>query len=462
MKKLFSFVMSAVLVLSIVSGCGSNDNQATNNNATNGEDLEVVRIVLPGINDQATIDPISGIETLGAEDYEKIIEKNVPGVDIQITSIPWDNWIQKTEAMIESNEVDIAFYTNQVLAAEWFMDHSEFLEDDPDLNFDNIEDIFSKSALSYLKYSSFNFPDAVDKIFGLPLRMSNYFLVYDAKIFEDWGVEPPGLYASFEEIVEKAEQVTGENPVTGTTNYGAYITSFWMEWNMISFDAVKPYFSNTMMLNELDTTEYVDYIKDSDEVLNFYEHMARLIDTAPAGIITRSGGEKFYTEENDIGIDFSGGNELIQYYQIGDESITERFKPVFVPSGEFGQGFPEFSKVAVTKTASNPDIAWEVVKTMAINKEVNGFYIDNYAKNSLPAFKDYDGMNIMDIELNKLRHEYHSETLFETDDYWFWRTPAQTVNAKLVSKEITPEEAREELHTLVAKWVSDTKKQLGQ
>ena len=53
-------------------------------------------------------------------------------------------------------------------------------------------------------------------------------------------------------------------------------------------------------------------------------------------------------------------------------------------------------------------------------------------------------------------------SVFITDDYWTWRTPLQEVNNLVVSKEITPEEARTKFYEGVETWVNNTKAQLGQ
>ena len=239
-----------------------------------------------------------------------------------------------------------------------------------------------------------------------------------------------------------------------------------MEWFAISYDAVKTYESDTMLLSEMDTQEYVEYIKDSPEVLNYFTDMIRLVDCCPEGVATGSGSEKFFTPDNDIAINFNTNNvsgNYMKYVYAQDTETTDRFVPLLVPTGEYGmEGFPEFFRFSITKSANNPDAAWEVIKKLTTTPEIVDFYLTNYAQDKISALADTSEVTMMDYEINKQRHEYQINAMFRTDDYWFWRTPLQAVNNQVLSKQLTPEEAREAFYTGVSDWVNNTKAQLGQ
>ena len=141
----------------------------------------VVRMVVPGISEQSTTDPISGLTSLGLGDFEKFLEEKIPDVDINLISIPWDGWIQKIEAMSTANEMDVAFFTNQVAVPDWYMDLTPYLEKDPDVNFDNLSEWFLEPAVHYTTYKSFNYPEATGKVYGLPLTMACNSIVYDKR-----------------------------------------------------------------------------------------------------------------------------------------------------------------------------------------------------------------------------------------------------------------------------------------
>lgn len=479
-KKLISIILLVMLTASMVlAGCGGSDSQTAGNSSgevaenkteekkkEGASGKEVVRVVVPGISEEATIDPISGIEKKGLGEFEAFLEEQIPEYDIDLVSIPWDGWIQKMETLVTSGEVDVGFYTNQEAVPGWYQDLTEYLNKDGEVNFDNLDQLFIDPAVFYTKYNSFNYPESTGQVFGLPMTMASNIIVYDKQLFEEWGVEEPTDDTTFTELVALAEKMTGKNPVTGQTNYGGYLFSTWMEWYAISYDAVKTYESDTMLLSDMDTDEYVEYIKDSPEVLNYFTDMIRLVDCCPEGVATGSGNEKFFTEDNDIAINFDTNNvgaNYMKYVYAQNKEMTDRFIPLMVPTGKNGmEGFPEFFRFSITKAAKNPDAAWEVIKKLTTTPEIVDFYLTNYAQDKVTALADTGKVTMMDYEINQLRHDYQIKAMFVTDDYWFWRTPLQAVNNQILSKQFTADAAREEFYKGVSDWVNNTKAQLGQ
>lgn len=191
-----------------------------------------------------------------------------------------------------------------------------------------------------------------------------------------------------------------------------------------------------------------------------------MVASSPAGIATESGNEKFFTEDNDIAINYATNNAtspMMKYIYADSTDVTDRFIPFVIPTGKNGQqGFPEFFRLAINKGAKDPDAAWEVVKSVTTNKEIVDFYLKNYASDKVTALRDVEGMSMFDYEFNKERYENQMKTVFITDDYWTWRTPLQDANNLLISKEITAEEGREKFYQGAVSWVENTKAQLGQ
>ncbi len=431
-----------------------------------GEAKPVVRVVVPGISEQSTTDPISGITTLGLKDFEDFLNSKIQSATIKLISIPWDGWIQKIEAMVNAGEMDVGFFTNQVAVPDWYADLTPYLTSDAQVNFGTLSNYYIDPAVYYPTYNSFNYPEATGKVFGLPMTIACNYFVIDKLLFEQWGVELPQDGVTFDDLVAISEKMTGANPVTGEQNYGAYLRSYWLEWFAVSYDAVKSVQSDTMLLSDLDKAAYVDYIKESPEVLNYFNAISRLVNCAPEGIATDTGDEKFFTEENDIAINFDVNrvSSLYTKYMYADQSeILDRFLPVLVPTGSNGQqGFPEFFRFAITKSAKDPDVAWEVVKELTTNSEIVDFYLTNYATDKISVLQDVSNVPMMHYAFNQQRHEYQMKSVFKTNDYWTWRVPLQDVNKLMVSKQITPEEARQQFHQGVNNWVENTKAQLGQ
>jgi len=469
-KKWYKVVAMMLLAVLLITGCGSakpeanKDSEAVAESSSGTSDKELVRVIVPGLSDVNVVDPISGIETKSLHDFEAFLNEKIADYEIKVLTISWDGWIQKLEAMINAGEADVGFFTNQEAASQWFADLTPYLEKDEVMNLDNLTDWFIEPAVHYSYYKSFNYPEATNKIFGLPMTMACNALVYDSQLFEEWGIAEPTADMTMSEVVDIAEQMTGANPVTGKKNYGGQLHTSLMEWNAVSYDAVKAYSSNTMDINELDQAEYVDYIKTSEEVRKYMSDMIRMVDACSEAVATGGGAENFFTADNDVAITFHANQHLLEYMKYvyaGDNEVTARFKPLLLPTGpENGMaGFPEFFKFAMTKTASNPDAAWEVIKTLTTDKEIVDFYLTNYQPDKITCLKDYDGVTLMEYDINKARYEYQLKAMFITDDYWYWRTTLKEVNNQLLSKQYTEEEAVEAFYEGVNSWVENIKSQ---
>ena len=465
--KSFKKIIIAMMVFLAVLPLAAGGNKESSDTASSGK--EVVRVLVPGLSEQRTVDPISGITTLGIPDFEALLNEKIPEYQIEIISIPWDGWIQKTEALVTSGQVDVGFFTNQEAIPGWYMDLTPYLENDPELNFENLDEYFIEPAVFYTTYKSFNYPEASGKVFGIPMTMACNYIIYDTQLFDEWGVPYPDENMSLSELVALSEQMTGTNPVTGKQNYGANLYPTWTEWYALSYDAVKPYTDEGggMLLSDMDMEEYIEYVKDSPEVLKYFEDLLKLVACSPAGITTGTGSEKFLTQDNDIAIQYDSNKwtgPYMKYVYAGNEDVTGRFKPLLVPSGpEMGmEGFPEFFRFAIAQKAKNPDAAWEVVKTLTTDKEIVDFYLTNYASDKCSCLLDVSGMPTMENEFNKARHDYQMEHLLITDDYWYWRTPLMSVLNDVLSGTVTAEQARQNLYEGMKTWVNNIKMQLGQ
>jgi len=458
MRKVLSGIICLFILMTLISGCSGGSA------ATNSGPKKVVRLAYQGILDKDTIDPISGITKKGKQSLKELLEKKLPNYQIDIITIPSDGWIQKTETTIKSGECDVAWYTNQVMAADWFTDHSEFMKDDQQVNLNNINSLFLDQAVHYIKYRSFDKPQSTNQYYGLPIDMSAYFMAYDKQLFDDWGVQPPSENTTYEELIDKAKKMTGKNPKTGKDNYGTFLKSYWLEWHSIGFNATHPIKADGMKLANLNMDNDVEYIKGSPEVLKYFNYLTEALKYAPAGAATGTGSEKFYTKDNDIAInmDVSLTGQYLAYTYANKKDVTDRFKPILMPLSKNGmQGFPEFHKVAVVKNAKDKQAAWEVVKKLTTDKEVVDFLIVNYSTSGVPALKDASGMKCMELDINKKRHEFQKKSIFITDDYWYWREPMNKVLTKVVAKQVTSEQARIEFYNNTKTWIEDKKKQLG-
>ena len=268
---------------------------------------------------------------------------------------------------------------------------------------------------------------------------------------------------TFSELVDLAEKMTGTNPVTGKQNYGGYMYSSWTEWYSLCYNAIKPYLSDDMDINNMDMDEFVEYMKTSPEMKAYFSDLIRLVDCCNPADATGSGAENWLTEDNDIAINFDVNGHTktyMQYVYADDTEMTDRYKALLIPTGDAGEGFPEFFRFAIANNTEHGDAAWDVIKQLTTNKEIIDFYLKNYAYDKLSCLKDTSGISMMeDYDINVKRHDYHMDNMFITDDYWYWRTPMQTVINQILSKQYTADEAVEAMYDGVNEWINNIKQQ---
>lgn len=472
-KRFSAGAICLVVMASMLLGCGGQSGQngqngnstATNAAETGKTEKTKITILQTGAADKEVFIPEIGVTMASSKVLEDALNAKLNDIEVKVMGIPWDNWIPKTETTIKSGLCDIALYTNQVTVPDLFLDNSQFFEKDSEVNEETIEDIFWPEALHYTKFHALQNPSNTGKMYGLPLSFYTPFMFYDKQIFEDWGVEPISKNATFEEIMEKGKKMTGINPKTGEQNYGVYSSAYWFEWLMIGFNAVKETTIPDMDISKLDKAQYVEYIKDSPEVLKYFKWVEESVKYSPPGSVSKEGAENWMTEDNNIGI-------MLDLNRVGDytksaiadkKDVLERFIPIPIPLSKDGKSYLALNQqYAVTNTSKNPEAAWKVLKTMCTDTDVlNTIYNSGWIGEPYPTRKDVTGLDLMEWPNIKEIKDIRAKANFITDDYWYWRQPASKTLNILVTKEINAEQAREQFYTETAKWVDDVMKQQG-
>ena len=460
-KRFISMALAVLLAASALTGCGSDTASTTESGDQTAEQTsgtgEKVVIAWLGVQDEDVIDPLTGVVTPGKAKLEEMLTEK-SGYDVDIVSIMGGNWIQQTETLVQSGEVDIVRYTNQTQIPTWCDDLTPYIENDEELSDTWMEDTFIDFAQHYMKYTSFDYPDEYGKIFGLPISMTGEVFVYDSLLFEQWGVEPPEPGASFQELLEIGKKMTGINPVTGEQNYGLYVQSSRAEFDAISFDALKPISMDSADITEFDRATYVDALKDSPELLEYFQWLEEAVAISPPGVASNSGNELWLSENNNIAINITTTecrNLFNIYYRAGLTDTTDRFKWFNLPLSSDGMmGFPELQFMGIAHNSEVKDAAWDVLKIIATDPEVVDYFMLNYSYVFLPVLKDTSNLTFMtENPTAQARYDFNCEHSFITDDYWHFRTPITPIISKVIAQEITPEEARQQTYEEVAKWV---------
>lgn len=116
--------------------------------------------------------------------------------------------------------------------------------------------------------------------------------------------------------------------------------SSWTEWYSLCYNAIKPYLSDDMDINNMDMDEFVEYMKTSPEMKAYFSDLIRLVDCCNPAVATGSGAENWLTEDNDIAINFDVNGHTktyMQYVYADDTEMTDRYKALLIPTGDAGE-----------------------------------------------------------------------------------------------------------------------------
>ena len=455
MKRLIT-MLALLIALAMLTACRDTGDGAA---AALGDEYRgTVRVAWLGLSPDDSIDPISGLTFRGSDALKELLEEKLPGVVLEFIMIPGDGWIQNMETTLLSGEADIGWFTNQVMAAKWFVDHRYFMENDPSFTLADFESTFTAPAQHLSIYRTFTYPEYTGAILGLPIAASAYFMIYDAVMFEQWGVDPLPVKPSFDDIRAAAEQMTGINPVTGEHNYGIYVRAHWSEWLGIGADIYPVVNIPSMDIRELCMETNVEFIRDCPAVLAYLQFLVDMVELAPIGIANNTGHERFLTQDNNIAIMLDTTQTQILYNHIlaNNTAVTDRFLPALMPRSESGvSSFPEIHRLAVSRYANDQWLAWEVLKMIATDIDVQNLIFTYYAFGQVPALVDTTGIHIMNDPFTALRYEDRLTGTFITDDFWFWRDPLRRLFSGLFAGEMDAYEAREQWYLDTREWVEN-------
>ncbi|WP_422660902.1 ABC transporter substrate-binding protein [Paenibacillus sp. EC2-1] len=361
MKKTFLLIISLVLVISLAACSGGSKIDVTGGvKIEQVSDMKgTVRVALAGWQLDNGIDALTGNPTIGLNEYlDKTFKIMYPNIKLEVYQIPWENVKAKQSAMLLSGDADI-FYTAGAFASQWYQEG--LLRDLDDLiakdkTFDPstyLEGIMNNS------YSTKS-PDGT-KQFGIPVALGRRMVVYDKKLFEDWGVEALSEKPTVQEILEKAKKMTGKNPKTGEDNFGLHWSG--NSLNGSTFVAITLAFGAKGAEGTLKDNKSIKWHLNSPEMVNVMEWLKEASKLPPAGFVNGQGAENFGLEKNNIAIalDSSGGSAMSEYRTKKNKDNLDRFEPV-MNVGPKGEGWVAVDPFIMAKKAKDVDASWEVMK----------------------------------------------------------------------------------------------------
>ena len=372
-KKLFALIAVFILLPFMLTAGGKKQEAPANTGALkqieggNGivrakpELTGLIRIGYYSLNELTGPDPITGQTVYGADELMKWLKKDYPNMDFEIIAYPGtaDHYV-RAKALMDARQVDLMIEssTQQIYQEGYSMDLTPFINADPEYKVE-----YHSSPLLGYYYREINpqFPDDITKRIAncLPYNGGPDILWYDKEIFKQWGVEPLSKDPTPDEIYDKAKRMTGKNPVTGQQNYGLFFPTGGKPatWNMA---VLVGYYGGDIgdnMPNEWDTKVTVNtppWIKALTWVKSIQPF-------TPPGAETGQGAELFYTANNNIAMRFDGASN--QAFVIEALGLTDKYEPSNRPEDKDGNHARLGGvRVQVMKTASNPQLAWEVAK----------------------------------------------------------------------------------------------------
>lgn len=394
--------------------------------------------------------PAEGFNTLAST----LLKEKFPDIDIEFVAVPWDGASAKIQSLLLTNGCDL-FTQGGAFIPQYYKEGliqplTPFVENDADWKF---EDNFPANFRTH--------PNTMDyagaELLTLPWQVGYRSIIYDKVLFDQWGVEYLSDYPTPEEILEKAEKMTGTNPVTGEQNYGAWIAA--NSLNMSFLIPVSEYYGDIGVDGNYDDLANLNWSLNSEGFVKTLQWACDLAKFCPPAAATGQGYEKFGKEDNDtaIQIDRNGGVIMGVYYRTGETDMIDRYVPTMHMGTDGGNWTPcDGMGMNANLTGADADMAWEILKFMT-GPEVSEWYFENWGPYAAPhligASELYDEN---DIYLAKNAEIIAVSTHPGYEINPFYGTSMQPTFASMISRSMAGEtvDVQKELDDLQKKAIS--------
>jgi hypothetical protein len=296
-------------------------------------------------------------------------------------------------------------------------------------------------------------PDNPNATLFLPAFTGVRVIHWDAKLFEDWGVEPLSEQPTVEEIQTKAAATTGINPVTGEENYGYWYQGKYTVWQFQALAHAMG--ANWGQVND-DGSWTVTW--NTPEYLAGLNKFLELAEMAPEGALAADAmPQGFLTDQNVVSIIPEGeAGSFIQELINSTDELRARFRTSYNLRGEDGLGGLSTTEM-YTMAASCPNklAAWEVLKFLTSDTDVQRYYFQEGG--NLPTIEG--GAELMpELEVLPDAEIIATEPGFEEARYpWAASEPRwalQTALEGALAGTLTPEQALEQAQAQTDAWLA--------
>ena len=331
-----------------------------------------VKVLVIGKPDEDGIDPLTGNPIPGIQQLETMLEASHPTIDVQLINIPWgsgaSSYTAKTESMIQAQEACIYHMPGafQYGRRGYLENLDPWIANDP-----AFQDVWPGDYLEQWRGWG---PGNPDNQWALPYSGGNRVIHYDAALFEQWGVEPLSQHPTLQEIEEKAQKMTGKNPVTGEENYGYWYQGKYINWQ---FQAIAHAFGANWGQVNADGTWSINW--DTPEYLQALEWLVTMSKYTPPGALAADAmPEGFLTDENVVAIIPEGETGYYLLPFAADPKLNERFRTTYNLQGPDGKGGLFIADpVAMASSCPNKAAAWEIMKWLTTSPESQKYNFDS-------------------------------------------------------------------------------------
>jgi ABC-type glycerol-3-phosphate transport system substrate-binding protein len=223
-------------------------------------------------------------------------------------------------------------------------------------------------------------PDNPEGLYYIPNNTGERVIHWDAKLFENYGVEPLSKNPTLEEIETKAKALTGTDPVTGQQTYGYYYQGKYAVWQFLTI-------AHAMGANwgSVDENGKMTITWDTPEYRKALEWMVEMAKYAPPGALASDGmPQGFLSDENVVAIIPEGEQGYFIQPLIANPELQQRFRSSFNLRGSDGVGgLATISPLAMAASCENKEAAWTALKWLAGSPEAQRYYFD--ANGRLPT-----------------------------------------------------------------------------
>lgn len=441
-NKWFSVSIIAVLILSLLAGCGSgNDNKSSNGNQSNdsssqqqstdankGNDEKItLQFASWSINEEATKGPLEAMANAFTELH--------PNVTIEFIGLPFGDIKQQTFVMAASDNAPDIIQTH----TNWFSTYAaaDFIEPlDAYLGEEYINDLFPSFKEDYT-YE--------DKLMGIPWAASPYVLYWNKELFQQAGLElrPP---ATYEEMLQFAAEISKLQTDTGEPIYGLGEATDKLPINgLIALRNI--YSFGGHIFNEQGEVEV-----NTPEVINTLNYYLTLVDQnlSPQGAKLKDLRNLFSIGRLGMYTDGYYGKAVFRNLSGKGEAFDDVWEAALIPSNVTGQSVSigEAHGLVLSKSSKHKEMAVEFMKFLTDEEMITLYNEESDVLSARQSISQLDAFNSDDFskklveQLDYIKplprnHPGLEQAYLEISD----------IIQQVTFKKLTPEKGAEELET---------------